>query len=309
MGKGTFRLETIVSQNEWQSTTELIDTALAILEEQQPMTVRQLFYRLVSTGHLENTQNNYKKVSRIMTTARDDGRCDFNWIVDRSRPDYRPNVFRDPQQYAAVVKRAYRLDYWENQPWHCELWTEKDAIIGSIAGVTDELGVGVYVARGYTSTTKAHEAAQRLRLTPKPIHIFYLGDHDSSGDQMQEDIQRRVEEYMGREILMERLAIFPADIRTYKLPPQRIKDTDTRAARFRAKYGKEAPCVELDALPVTELRRRIQTAVEGLIDRDAWNRAIKVEAAEIKSIVETVSQWPGLNRDKSQVSGGAQPCN
>jgi hypothetical protein len=58
---------------ETQRITDLIDQAVEILDEQSPMTIRQLFYRLVSAGALENSRNDYVKVSRIMTIARNDG--------------------------------------------------------------------------------------------------------------------------------------------------------------------------------------------------------------------------------------------
>jgi len=87
-----------------------------------------------------------------MTKARLDGRCDWDWIVDRSRPTYKPNVFIDTAEYAETVKQAYRKDYWESQPNHVEVWTEKDAIIGSIEPVTRELGVTVRVGRGHFSS-------------------------------------------------------------------------------------------------------------------------------------------------------------
>ncbi|MGC2764947.1 MAG: hypothetical protein WB607_05540 [Candidatus Acidiferrum sp.] len=64
--------------------------------------------------------------------------------------------------------------------------------------------------------------------------------------------------YDGMYFRMERLAIHPEDIRTFRLPPLKVKSTDSRAAGFKKKYGKQ--CVELDALPVAELRRRIQMA-------------------------------------------------
>jgi len=67
------------------------------------------------------------------------------------------------------------------QPGHCEIWTEKDAIIGSIQDVTNELGVTVRVCRGFLSTTKAHEIAEHFDAISKSITIFYLGDHDPSG--------------------------------------------------------------------------------------------------------------------------------
>jgi hypothetical protein len=98
----------------------------------------------------------------------------------------------------------------------------------------------------------------------------------------------------GSKFQLKRLAIHKSDIRKFNLPPQRVKDTDSRAPKFREKYGTDT--VELDALPPTELRRRIREAIEGKMDRQQWERAIAVESVEIRSIIETVSQWPGLSQ-------------
>jgi len=280
-----------MARSEWRGTRELIALALNILEEENPMTIRQLFYRLVSVGQLANNRGEYQRVSRVMTKARDDGRCSYAWIVDRSRPEYRPNVFEDPSEYASTVKRAYRKDYWAAQPNYCEVWTEKDAIIGSIEDVTNELGVTVRVGRGFLSTTKAHEIAARFDEIEKPITVFYLGDHDPSGRMIESDLAERVRGY-GAVFAIQRLAIFAADIREFRLPPLRVKPTDSRAAGFLKKYSNR--CVELDALPPKELRRRIRDAVHQLLDVDLWNKAIEIERVELASIVDTVSRWPRL---------------
>src|SRR5437868_15310338 len=107
------------------------------------MTIRQIFYRLVSRGLIKNTKSDYQRVIRLMTIARNDGRIPFDWIVDRSRPVYDPPVFKDPRAYAEVVKCSYRRDYWTMQRFHAEVWCEKDTVSGSIAGVTDGLEVTV----------------------------------------------------------------------------------------------------------------------------------------------------------------------
>jgi hypothetical protein len=122
----------------------------------------------------------------------------------------------------------------------------------------------------------------------KPIFVFYIGDHDPSGREIEYNAKARVEGY-GAEFDLERLAIHGPDIRTWSLPPLLIKDTDTRAKQFRADHGED--CVELDALPVTELRRRIREAVEDKLDRIAWDRAVAVEKIEIANIQDTVGKW------------------
>src|SRR6516225_4030078 len=145
------------------STRELIEAAQAALAAESPMTVRQLFYRLVSTEELENTRADYVKLSRVLTRAREDGEIDFADIVDRSRPEYEPNVWGDLPGYLNAVKRGYRRDMWRDQPCHVEVWVEKDAIIGSIEGLAvGELGVTVRVGRGFMSATRCHEIAERF---------------------------------------------------------------------------------------------------------------------------------------------------
>ena len=286
-----------MAQGEWKRSTQLIDRAVAVLEAEHPMTVRQLFYRLVSAGEIPNDRASYQLVSRLMTKARDDGRCEFDWIVDRSRPEYAPCVFADATEYARVMKRGYRKDYWKTQPWYVELWVEKDAIIGSIQDVTDDLGIVVRVGRGFLSTTKAHEIAEhfgsvRSSDLDKPINIFYLGDHDPSGRDIERDLKERIRGYMASGFDLTRLAIHKADIRKFHLPPLKIKSSDSRSESFRKRHGEQ--CVELDALPPTELRRRIRDAVEHCIDSELWDRAVAVENAELSSIESFADQWSAV---------------
>jgi hypothetical protein len=270
-----------MAKAEWTKTTDLIRVATAILEGEYPMTIRQLFYRMVSVGAIDNNRSCYQMVSRIMTTARKDGRCSFDYITDRSRPEYIPNVFEDAAGYAEAVKRSYRKDYWATQPNHVEVWTEKDAIIGCIQPLTDKLGITVRVGRGFSSTTKKHEISRLFQEITKNIFVLYLGDHDPSGVAIEDNL---------------RWSIHHSDIRAFNLPPLRVKETDSRSDAFVAYHGSE--CVELDALPPNVLRQRIENAVIELRDAVLWDRAIAAEAVELASIISTVELWnkpAGLN--------------
>jgi hypothetical protein len=48
-----------------RKTAQLIAAAVAILDEESPMTIRQLFYRLVSKGLIPNDRKHYQLVSSI----------------------------------------------------------------------------------------------------------------------------------------------------------------------------------------------------------------------------------------------------
>jgi hypothetical protein len=282
-----------VAQGVWKKTEIIINAAHAVLSIEQPMTLRQLFYRLVSTETIANSKADYQSLSRVMSRARERGEIPFEWITDRSRPEYSPNVFEDMGDYFRTVSHAYRRDLWIDQPSNVEIWTEKDALTGSIEGVARELGVPMRVGRGFVSVTRANEIAQRfakLNTEGKDIHVFYLGDHDPSGLCIEDQVRDRVREYRSGPFTMQRLAIHAADIRNFNLPPLKIKQADTRASAFRRKHGEK--CVEVDALPPTELRRRITEAVHSVVDVDRWNRAINVEKIEHDSIASIVSAWP-----------------
>ncbi len=257
-------------------TRKLVEEAATILAAESPMTFRQLFYRLVSIRVLENSRADYVRVSRVMTIARSDGRVDWELIVDRSRPEYSPNVWNDAGEYAKTIRRSYRRDLWNTQPVHVEIWAEKDAVVGSIRDLTDSLGVTVRVGRGFQSTTRVHEIAEEFSEKQKQIHVYYLGDHDPSGRCIEDELRQRVtmQNMTLNSWSVTRLAIHRADIKKFNLPPLRVKASDSRATDFLSKHGDQ--CVELDALPPNELRARIKKAIMQHIHKESWRRA-KVE--------------------------------
>lgn len=104
-----------MAQGTWQKTRKLIEQARAVLEAENPMTVRQSFYRLVSKRVLKNNRKDYQKLSRVLTLAREQGEIPFDWIVDRSRPTYAMDVWEDPKEYMETCTLAYRKDYWHLQ--------------------------------------------------------------------------------------------------------------------------------------------------------------------------------------------------
>lgn len=55
------------------------------------MTLRQLYYQLVSRGYIENKVSEYVKLSRLLTDARYCGKVDWDMIEDRIRTPRRPS--------------------------------------------------------------------------------------------------------------------------------------------------------------------------------------------------------------------------
>jgi hypothetical protein len=67
-----------------------------------------------------------------------------------------------------------------------------------------------------------------------------------------------------------------------------VKQSDNRAAGFIHRHG--AACAEIDAIPPTELRRRVEAAINAHIDATEWNRLLIVEQAEQETLDHMVKQ-------------------
>src|SRR5258708_2416906 len=100
----------------------LRDQAVEVLERERPMTLRQLYYRLVSAGALGNHQKEYKRLGGVMTRLREAGQVPLSWIVDHVRNTLKPSSWSGLGDFAADVRDAYRKDFWANLPHHVEVF-------------------------------------------------------------------------------------------------------------------------------------------------------------------------------------------
>jgi hypothetical protein len=269
-------------------SAHLIAVIRRILEEHKQfgkLTVRQVYYQLVSRGVIENSKSSYQKYVNHLTTGRKGGVIPWDAFEDRTRMFYKEPLPRydlsnesDPQdalkswfRYALnpKVSTEYDLSRWKDQPYYVELWVEKDALAGFLSPLCERLGVGLVVSRGYTSYTFKQEAIQRFTkcLTDgsgKVPVLLYLGDLDPSGY----DIFRCLNEEIDVAVV-KRIGLHPQDVNQFSLIPNPIKDTDTRTKGFKNLYPELRDNVyELDALPPGELMDRARENILKYFDED-----------------------------------------
>jgi hypothetical protein len=119
---------------------------------------------------------------------------------------------------------------------------------------------------------------------------YYLGDFDPSGFDMERDLREKLERYSARhDIHWRRLAVLEEDFQTYNLICLPVKEKDRRAKGFVEEHGRD--CAEVDAIAPTELRGRVQEAIEGHIDPDRWARLRLVEEQEQETLQRMVDGW------------------
>jgi len=256
--------------------------AAEIIAEEQPVTLRGLFYRVVSAGWLPSTDNmHYTRLGRVMNTLREDGVVPFSWIVDNVRSTIKPSSWAGLGDFVETVQDAYRKDFWEALPAYVHVFCEKDAVSGIIAPATREFDVPLSPIRGYCSLSFAHEIASLWNRIAKPIHAYYLGDFDPSGFDLERDLKEKLTRYCQRPFAWKRLGVLTADFSVYDLIPLPPKKSDCRYRAFVREHGSR--CAELDALPATELRRRVRAAIQAHIPAKQWKRLQRIEKQERKS--------------------------
>lgn len=276
----------------------VIDQANEIINEYAgqgyDLTLRQLYYQFVSRDLLANNLQSYKRLGSIINDGRLAGLIDWNRIEDRTRGVEALATWGNPAQIVSACASQFRTDRWAKQPYYPEVWIEKEALAGVFERICQELRVPYLSCRGYASQSEMWRAGQRFQQAKRrkktPI-IFHFGDHDPSGMDMSRDIADRLKIFMGG-VTFERLALNMDQVEEHAPPPNPAKITDSRAEAYIAEFGGES--WELDALDPTILSGLVRDAVDGIIDRTAWNASIEDENKHRRLLTAVAEDWNNL---------------
>ena len=239
------------------------------------MTLRQLFYRLVSDRTLLNTRAEYNQLSSRTAAARRDPERSFPTLIDRTRGIVQPAFWDSPAAARKALRDQYRRDRTEGQPYTIYLGVEKAGIVEQLRrwfGIP--LGLPVLPLGGYHSQPFEREISGASAAYDRPSVLLYAGDLDASGEDIERNFLRWNDFGMSN-----RIALTLEQAQEHELPPMPGKHSDTRSAGFAAKYGGLFQ-IEVDALPPDVLRRAFEDAIGGYWDDDAYQVVLAREANE-----------------------------
>jgi hypothetical protein len=265
----------------------------SIVEEQQPMTVRQVFYRAVVKGWVEKTEKGYGYVQRDLVKMRWEGAIPFDWIIDTSR-NIRGNQglnYESVQEFVDLqfkyMPDRYSRNMLADHDFSIQVWLEKEALAGVIHPMTMDWDVPLYCARGYSSLSFLHEAALDLESKERPARIFHFGDYDPSGQDaiatVQRDLPLLAPNTANRGFEFTIVAVRPEQIVNLGLPTRPTKKSDTRSGTF----GNES--VELDAIEPNTLRQMVADTLQACFPagaREANEARQEAERQEIRRLLE-----------------------
>ena len=262
--------------------TAICETA----ERYQPLSLRQLFYRLVAASVVDKTDNDYHNVVlRLAGLLREEGELPWDWIVDNTRWMRKPNSYGSLSELLDEQTELYRRDLWRDQEDYVEVWCESDSIACVLGEATMGLDVPLMPARGFASSTFLHSAARMIRSKGKPSYIYYFGDYDPSGKAIAEDIEKKLKHY-GAAVVFEVVALTAEQVDVWNLPTRPVK----RKGNTHAKRFKGSGSVELEALEPSLLLELTRSAVGLHIDQQALRRTERVEEEERETLQQMAEQ-------------------
>ena len=271
---------------------EIVMASLEVFDQYDTaITLRQLYYRLVSRLLITNTINSYKRLSRILVKARERGDVPINCLEDRSRRilGRGDTGFYSAEEYLKSKLnglqdswKSFTMPMWDNQPKYVLISLEKDALSRLVSRVANRYSIRTFPTRGYPSFSYVQGMARYMqtRLEGKHVVVLYFGDFDPSGIDIERDLEARLGRYGAKDFSVTRIALTADQINEHNLPPMPVKRSDARAEGFMATHGDKS--VELDALDPNLFQKIVERAIRKQINVRRWNAKVrKIEELQV----------------------------
>lgn len=269
-------------------TRVLLDQVADVLDEYAdhlPLTIRQIFYRLVATTDYPKDERAYGRLCEHLNRARRARLIDFEAIRDDGVVTAHRDYYASPAAFLDDVGRrinGYRRDRQAGQPVRVELWCEAAGMIEQLARVADDYSVSVYSASGFASLTGIRGTADRALARDVPTVLLHVGDFDPSGESIYESLAADAAAFVEADRVIETLSIEPirvaltaAQVTTYNLPTAPPKASDKRSEKWK-KEKKGGTC-QLEALAPDDLAKIVDAAIRDQLDLDRLDEQVEAE--------------------------------
>jgi hypothetical protein len=270
---------------------ERYDALVDIVSDAAPTGVRFCYYRAVSQGIVPKTQNGYVMVQRALMHLREIGVIPWTYIVDSSRWMRKPETWSSADELLFDVARTYRRSNWDDSDTRVEVWCESESVAGVIWPVTSQWDVPLYPMKGQTSASFAYAAAMQYRNDDRPVIIYYVGDRDPAGLEIEANLADKLCKYSGRvDMIINRLACTAEQVTELELiggkPKKRTWNHPT--------YGEQpfiGEAVEVEAIDAPILRELVADAVTSHLDQQALARTRAIEEQERELLLRMANGW------------------
>jgi hypothetical protein len=291
-------------------TVAQLNAVRAILNPDNPISVRSCCYHLLSLGLLESTED-FNNMCKKITAARLRESEDGNFLPDDCFVDHsRVLEFRQGhtsvEDFFELVKNGYSRDPWQSQPLVPIILCEKRGHGDILKNVCGTEQVRLFLSKGIHARSFLCHIAEHVAeiiSNGQAVRIGYLGDHDASGLQMEitaenGNAERGVRRSEGlRQILNNKYGLSSPDLTWTRLGltteqflslpqearvPVKVKDNNAKA--YAARFGNFGG--EVEALGFETLQGLVREFIESHKDQGPWEESRRTEQDELRRLAE-----------------------
>ena len=283
-----------------------VNEILDLYKPQRPLTLRQIYYRLVAAYHYPHSQGWYgNTLSRTLTLARraefttNDDKLLFDVIRDDEFIQRIPFCYHDQPDFWIRTKqnaKLFTLDRQDGQEYHTILWCEAAGMVPQLQRITFPYGIPVFSSGKFDGITAKRNIGEEWAEEERPIRVLHLGDHNPSGihifEALARDIIRFAEQAAERDALQDpeiefhRIALLPEQVTD--IPPDLPNPKDRRRFDWmavRIGTGDYERTIDINPLEAWELEALAPDAIAAIVreaireewDADAYNDVIEDE--------------------------------
>lgn len=263
-----------------------------------PLTVRQIFYRLVGAHGYQKTEQAYERLGNYLVRARRARLIPFEAIRDDSASVMQHLHFDGEDDFYAHVRRlgrSYTQDKLAGQGYAMRLHCEAEGMMPQMHASLADFSIPVYSCSGFDSLTSRRDLAKWFHdcyvyegKTPVMLH---LGDYDPDGESIFESLVEDVWAFLSRDApglvarhdqdrLFVRVALVEEHISMFDLPTAPPKKTSSRTKNWTG-----VGTCQLEALPPDELRAIVVGNVLDYIDPEVLREDREAEVTARRNIV------------------------
>jgi hypothetical protein len=268
---------------------EIVRQVLVEYTDYLPLTLRQIFYRLVAMHEYEKTEQAYERLGDHLVKARRARLIPWSAIRDDGVIRVKPTSWESADEFIEAVGRqvpGLMMDRQAGQARRLWVWCEAAGVVPQLERVTAPFGVEVLSSGGFDSATIRHALAEEW--AGLDTTLLHIGDHDPSGvhimNSLFEDLAAFGREYRYSFDIV-RVAVRPEQARELNLPSAPPKATDKRSFAGAQTW-------QAEALPPDVLMAMLRRAIEERIDRVVYDRVLEAERWMRAQILETLFQGP-----------------
>lgn len=286
---------------------EAMRGARSHLQGYEPISLRQVFYRLVERGQVANQAAEYDALVRLAERAIVEQRLSWGEFEGRSpcvlpRAVYEDSSWFVDEQEAEVLTGYNRwLDF--EQPITNEVWVLDPSFAHLCCLAADPLDVSVVVTDGTASISYLSGLAARAERAPRSakrgLRLLLVGDlHPRSWAVLPNMLRTLHDDFgLGDRVQITRCAVTPEQAVALDLPrsPDPLDESDARTPLYREwlrEHGHEQGlAVELAAVPPATLVDIVRRAIEEALDMDLLRRERAIEEEERAELAEYRRSW------------------